>query len=231
MEAAHQGVAPGHRHDLGRRIHDLREFGVERRRELQLAPQAVAARRPAERPFGGDVDGIGLERVQQFRDALLRPDGEIDARAAGTRARRELVRLDLEAACQPAEPQHADHLQAEYDDQDAAHLHQQLTTLEQDETQYDADGNAILLTKRERFHDETAGYSEAAVQVLAQPGGKAWNVFGDRQLALAREFPDFVEAEKAGALRTAADPAGLAAIIGCMPEQLSPEIARFVSAA
>ena len=28
----------------------------------------------------------------------------------------------------------------------------------------------------------------AAVRVLAQPGGMAWNVFGDRQLALAREL-------------------------------------------
>lgn len=78
-----------------------------------------------------------------------------------------------------------------------------------------------------RFHDETQGYSEAAVQVLAQPGGTAWNVFGDRQLALAREFPDFVEAAAAGALRTATDRAGLAAIVGCAPDALAGEIERF----
>ena len=36
-------------------------------------------------------------------------------------------------------------------------------------------------------------------------GRIAWNVFGDPQLALAREFPDFRDAEAAGALRTAAD--------------------------
>ena len=47
------------------------------------------------------------------------------------------------------------------------------------------------------------GYSEAAVQVLAQPGGIAWNVFDDALLALARGFPDFRDAEAAGALRSA----------------------------
>ena len=38
-----------------------------------------------------------------------------------------------------------------------------------------------------RFHDETQGYSEAAV--LAQPDGVAWNVFDDQALALVRTFP------------------------------------------
>ena len=52
-------------------------------------------------------------------------------------------------------------------------------------------------------------------------------MFGDRQLALAREFPDFVEAERAGALRSAQDPVALARIIACEPESLAPEIARF----
>lgn len=89
------------------------------------------------------------------------------------------------------------------------------------------EGGVQLNARGERFHDETLGYSEAAVQVLAQPGGTAWNVFGDRQLALAREFPDFREAEAAGALRTAQDRAGLAAIIGCAPSALAPEIERF----
>lgn len=76
-----------------------------------------------------------------------------------------------------------------------------------------------------RFHDETAGYSEAAVQVLAQPGAIAWNVFDARLLALGREFPDFVAAEAAGALRDAGDVRGLAALIGCQPETLSPTLA------
>lgn len=89
------------------------------------------------------------------------------------------------------------------------------------------EGGVQLNALGQRFHDETQGYSEAAVQVLAQPGGTAWNVFGDRQLALAREFPDFVQAAAAGALRTAADRTALAAIIGCAPNALAPEVGRF----
>jgi fumarate reductase flavoprotein subunit len=67
----------------------------------------------------------------------------------------------------------------------------------------------------QRFHDETHGYSEAAVHVLAQPDGKVWNVFGETQLALAREFPDFNEVEAAGALRRCETVAQLAACMGC----------------
>jgi fumarate reductase flavoprotein subunit len=89
------------------------------------------------------------------------------------------------------------------------------------------EGGVQLNANGERFHDEKQGYSEAAVDVLAQPGGFAWNVFGDAQLALAREFPDFRAAEAAGALRTAADRAHLAAILGCDAARLAPEIERF----
>ncbi|RPH43535.1 MAG: FAD-dependent oxidoreductase [Burkholderiales bacterium] len=67
----------------------------------------------------------------------------------------------------------------------------------------------------ERFHDETEGYSEAAVRVLAQPGGIAWNVFDAPLLALARGFPDFRDAEAAGAVREASGVPALAALIGC----------------
>jgi fumarate reductase flavoprotein subunit len=66
-----------------------------------------------------------------------------------------------------------------------------------------------------RFHDETQGYSEAAVQVLAQPGGVAWNVFDETLLTFARGFPDFREAEAAGAVKRCADEPALAGLIGC----------------
>ncbi len=66
-----------------------------------------------------------------------------------------------------------------------------------------------------RFHDETQGYSEAAVQVLAQPGGIAWDVFDDALLAFAQQFPDFREAQAVGAVRTANDMAALASLIDC----------------
>lgn len=66
-----------------------------------------------------------------------------------------------------------------------------------------------------RFHDETQGYSEAAVHVLAQPGAVAWNVFDAPLLELARGFPDFCEAESAGALRRCVGVADLATCIDC----------------
>ncbi|CAM3763973.1 FAD-dependent oxidoreductase [Castellaniella denitrificans] len=66
-----------------------------------------------------------------------------------------------------------------------------------------------------RFHDETHGYSEAAVQVLAQPGSVAWNVFDGRARDLVADFPDFVQAEANHAVKTCADPDELAAVIGC----------------
>jgi fumarate reductase flavoprotein subunit len=88
------------------------------------------------------------------------------------------------------------------------------------------EGGMQLNAHGQRFHDETAGYSEAAVQVLAQPGGVAWNVFDERLLALARGFPDFCDAEAAGAVRRADDAAVLAALIGCPMESLAPELAR-----
>jgi fumarate reductase flavoprotein subunit len=72
----------------------------------------------------------------------------------------------------------------------------------------------------QRFHDETQGYSEAAVQVLAQPGGVAWNVFDDALLTLARTFPDFVSAEAAGAVRHFADVASMAQALGCPLDEL-----------
>jgi fumarate reductase flavoprotein subunit len=89
------------------------------------------------------------------------------------------------------------------------------------------EGGVQLNAQGRRFHDETHGYSEAAVEVLRQPGGIAWNVFDDRLLALARTFPDFRQVEAAGALRTVADRAGLASLIGCAPDALDPALDRF----
>ena len=76
-------------------------------------------------------------------------------------------------------------------------------------------GGIQVNARGERFHDETGGYSEASVAVLAQPGGIAWNVIDDRLLALGRGFPDFVAAEAAGAVRHAIDDRALATLIGC----------------
>ena len=77
------------------------------------------------------------------------------------------------------------------------------------------EGGVQINARGERFHDETQGYSEAAVQVLAQPGGLAWDVFDSPLLQMAQEFPDFVQAQEVGAVQQAADVPALAALIGC----------------
>jgi fumarate reductase flavoprotein subunit len=77
------------------------------------------------------------------------------------------------------------------------------------------EGGIQVNTEGLRFHDETQGYSEAAVHVLAQPGGTAWNLVDERLLALGRTFPDFVAAEGHGAVKHAENADALAALIGC----------------
>ena len=82
------------------------------------------------------------------------------------------------------------------------------------------EGGVQINAQGQRFHDETQGYSEAAVQVLAQPGRVAWNVFDGALLNFVQEFPDFVAAQNAGAVQHSADAAELAQLIGCPLEVL-----------
>lgn len=81
------------------------------------------------------------------------------------------------------------------------------------------EGAVQINAQGQRFHDETQGYSEAAVHVLAQPRGVAWNVFDDALLTFAQDFPDFCTAQAAGAVHSFSDVAALAQHIGC------PEVA------
>jgi len=87
------------------------------------------------------------------------------------------------------------------------------------------DGGVQINARGERFHDESHGYSEASVQVLAQPGSIAWNVFDQATLDLARTFPDFRDAESAGALKSCPDMASLAALLGCQTSVLEKTLA------
>jgi len=64
-----------------------------------------------------------------------------------------------------------------------------------------------------RFSNEHQGYSEQSISVLAQPGAIAWSVFDERLYQYAQSFPDFQEANAAGAVRTAASLADLATAI------------------
>jgi fumarate reductase flavoprotein subunit len=64
-----------------------------------------------------------------------------------------------------------------------------------------------------RFCDETQGYSEQAAEVLRQPGAIAWSVFDGRIAAVARQFEDFQNAERAGAVLTSGSVAELAGLM------------------
>jgi fumarate reductase flavoprotein subunit len=74
-----------------------------------------------------------------------------------------------------------------------------------------------------RFHNEALGYSEAAAQVLRQPGGIAFDIFDARIAGIARQFEDFRKAEKQGALITAQTLDELATRIGVPTEALKAE--------
>lgn len=66
----------------------------------------------------------------------------------------------------------------------------------------------------ERFSNEHRGYSEQAVEVIAQPDGIAWDIYDARLHALGREFEDYRQAEAAGAVITAPDAEALAVKAG-----------------
>ena len=72
-------------------------------------------------------------------------------------------------------------------------------------------GGVQVNAQGRRFCDESRGYSEAAADVLRQPGGFAWDVFDARIAEVARQFEDFRNAERAGALLSAQTIAELAA--------------------
>jgi len=75
-----------------------------------------------------------------------------------------------------------------------------------------------------RFANEALGYSEAAAEVLRQPGGIAFDIFDTRIAGVARQFEDFRNAEQASALITADTIDALAARIGVAADALRSEL-------
>ena len=66
----------------------------------------------------------------------------------------------------------------------------------------------------QRFGDETTGYSEHALRVLAQPEGLAWMIYDARLHRLALGFDDYRQALDSGAVATAPAADGLAVALG-----------------
>ena len=67
------------------------------------------------------------------------------------------------------------------------------------------EGGVLINTKGLRFTNEHEGYSEQAARVMAQPDQTGYALFDERLLIFGRGFPDFAEAEKAGAVISAKD--------------------------
>ena len=86
------------------------------------------------------------------------------------------------------------------------------------------EGGVQVNTQGQRFWNESQGYSEAARAVLAQPDGVAWVVFDSRIADIARQFEDFKQAEKQGAVMTAETLEELAAKAGLPSDELSQTI-------
>jgi fumarate reductase flavoprotein subunit len=63
------------------------------------------------------------------------------------------------------------------------------------------EGGIQVNERGERFANEHVGYSEACLPVVRQPGGVAWCVYDERLHQLGMTFPDYREAEAAGAVR------------------------------
>jgi fumarate reductase flavoprotein subunit len=80
-----------------------------------------------------------------------------------------------------------------------------------------------------RFCDESRGYSEQAADVLRQPGGIAWDVFDTRIASVARQFEDFREAERAGAILTVESVAELAGAMHVPVKTLMDELTEVES--
>ena len=76
------------------------------------------------------------------------------------------------------------------------------------------EGGFQVNRKGNRFADESSGYSEHAVKVLAQPEHVAWCIFDQQRYDLMMKFDDFQQAVSAGAVHSASTLEGLAALCG-----------------
>jgi len=76
----------------------------------------------------------------------------------------------------------------------------------------------------ERFSNEHGGYSEQARQVIEQPQGIAWNIYDSRLHNIVKDFEDYRQAEKSGAVIIAQDVQQLAEITATPLSQLQQTI-------
>ena len=76
------------------------------------------------------------------------------------------------------------------------------------------EGGYQVNARGDRFSNEARGYSEQAVDVVAQPGHVAWDIYDQRLHQLMLEFDDYREAVEARAVLHAEDIEALARVAG-----------------
>ena len=89
-------------------------------------------------------------------------------------------------------------------------------------------GGILVNEGGERFGDESAGYSEFAIDVIRQPGNLGYEVF-DRRIfdRLEGEFDDFDEAVALGTYHHAETVEELAATLGCDPDRTAESVRAY----
>ncbi|NBN89912.1 MAG: FAD-dependent oxidoreductase [Actinobacteria bacterium] len=91
------------------------------------------------------------------------------------------------------------------------------------------EGGYQVNVRGERFSNEARGYSEQAVDVVAQPGHVAWDIYDQRLHELMLEFDDYRDALEARAVLQAEDIAALAALAGIDAAGLASTVAEVES--
>jgi fumarate reductase flavoprotein subunit len=89
-------------------------------------------------------------------------------------------------------------------------------------------GGILVNEDGERFGDESAGYSEFAIDVLQQPGDVGYEIFDERIFErLKGQFDDFDEAVELGAYDSAETVEELAEVLGCDPEATAAAVESY----
>jgi fumarate reductase flavoprotein subunit len=89
-------------------------------------------------------------------------------------------------------------------------------------------GGYQVNARGERFANEASGYSEQAVEVVAQPGRVAWNIFDEAREKVARGFTDYEEVLALGGVKRAATLGELARRLGIPGDALERSNAEAV---
>lgn len=83
----------------------------------------------------------------------------------------------------------------------------------------------------ERFSDEALGYSEQAAKILRQPDAAAWTIFDRRIEEAMKQFDDYQDALRAGAVKTADSIHALAEVAGLPVDALKRTFSKIAACA